>query len=230
MLVLLVLEGAAAAVAAAGASLCYWPPPNCGPYCRSCGGPGHQACGPPLSGPQFHIRDQTCGTQDPNAPIYDPLHGVYHMFWQAHTARPCAGDFKAAPSIGHAVSRDLVKWARVEVAIWNGGQGTYDADAIYSCSATLVDGVPTIVYPGLCESSSWADGLCQTWPGKGTTMNIATPANRSDNPLSRGEWVKFGQNPVANRTTDAPTTAWRTADGEYRLATTDSWIWSRCAR
>ena len=208
--------------------LCYWGPPGptCGPYCETCG-PGHETCGPSLDGPRFHVRDDTCGTQDPNAPVYDPLHGVYHLFWQAHTARPCAGDFKAAPSIGHAVSRDLVRWAHLPVAIWNGGDEAYDADAIYSCSATLVDGVPTIVYPGLCESSSWAGGLCKTWPGKGTTLGIATPANRSD-PLSR-EWAKSALNPIANRTTDAPSTAWRTAGGEWRFVTSGSgtnWVWS----
>ena len=90
---------------------CYWsnsPGSWCGPYCESCG-PGHETCGPMFGAgsPQFHIMDSSCGTQDPNAPIYDPRHGVYHMFWQAHTARPCAGDFRAAPSIGHAVSRDV---------------------------------------------------------------------------------------------------------------------------
>lgn len=171
--------------------------------------------------------DASCGTQDPNAPIYDPLHGVYHLFWQAHTARPCAGDFRAAPSIGHAVSRDLAHWAHMPVAIWNGGPDAYDGDAIYSCSATLVEGVPTIVYPGLCESSDWADGICKTWPGKGTTLNIATPTNRSD-PLST-EWSKSPANPIANATTDAPSTAWRTATGEWRFMTSGddaNWIFS----
>ena len=106
--------------------LCYWGPPGptCGPYCETCG-PGHETCGPSLDGPRYHVADDTCGTQDPNSPVYDPLHGVYHLFWQAHTARPCAGDFKAAPSIGHAVSRDLVRWAHLPVAIWNGGDGAY---------------------------------------------------------------------------------------------------------
>eukprot|EP01051_Picozoa_sp_SAG22_P014525 SAG22_NODE_1774_length_3609_cov_3.611681_2_plen_107_part_00 len=78
-------------------------------------------------------------------------------------------------------------------------------DAIYSCSATLVDGVPTIVYPGLCESSDWAGGICKTWPGKGATLGIAMPANRSD-PLSI-EWKKAPFNPIANSTGRDPSDA-----------------------
>lgn len=89
------------------------------------------------------------------------------------------------------------------VAIWNGGDHTFDSDAIYSCSATLVNGTPTIVYPGLCESSDWAGGICKTWPGKGTTLGIAVPSNRSD-PLST-VWTKMPR-PIANKSTDAPST------------------------
>lgn len=223
------LLGRSAVVTAEPPKKCYWGgKPWCGPYCDTCG-PGHEVCGAAFGpeAPTFHLMDSSCGTQDPNAPIYDPAHGVYHMFWQAHTARPCAGDFRAAPSIGHAVSRDLVRWAHMPVAIWNGGSHAYDADAIYSCSATLVDGVPTIVYPGLCESSDWAGGVCQTWPGKGTTLNIATPANMSDPLLS--EWTKSPLNPIANRTTDAPSTAWHTGSGEWRFMTSgagSNWIFS----
>ena len=110
MATLLLLVGSLAA-AAVNSRECYWsasPGSWCGPSCETCG-PGHETCGAGFGagGPQFHLMDSSCGTQDPNAPIYDPQHGVYHMFWQAHTARPCAGDFKAAPSIGHAVSRDV---------------------------------------------------------------------------------------------------------------------------
>ena len=46
------------------------------------------------------------------------------------------------------MSRDLVKWARMPVAIWN--DKPYDRNSIYSGSATVVDGIPHIIYPGIC--------------------------------------------------------------------------------
>ncbi len=37
---------------------------------------------PLVDGPQFHIRDLTCGTSDINAPFRDPVTGYYHVFYQ----------------------------------------------------------------------------------------------------------------------------------------------------
>ena len=139
--------------------------------------------------------------------------------FQEHTHVPCAGDFQAAPSIGHVVSRDLVFWAHLPVAIWNGGPHAYDGDAIYSNAATIVNGVPTIVYPGLCESTDWANQSghgCSTWPGKGSTLGIARPANLSDPLYTR--WVKHEDNPIVNNASCAdPSQAWRTKAGEWRF-------------
>ena len=42
-------------------------------------GPGNQMCPPGPFGrnsPQFHVRDLSCGENDPNGPVYDPVHGV----------------------------------------------------------------------------------------------------------------------------------------------------------
>ena len=60
-------------------------------------GPGNQRCAP-VTGPggftrrhgvpQFHVMDRSCGEQDPNGPIYDPVHKVYHLFYQAHLGMP----------------------------------------------------------------------------------------------------------------------------------------------
>ena len=46
--------------------------------------------------------------------------------------------------MGHAVSRDVVKWAHMPVALWNDAWN--DDLAIYSKSTTLVNGNPALVY------------------------------------------------------------------------------------
>ena len=93
----------------------------------------------------FHVRDLTCGLNDPNGPVYDPKHGVYHLFYQDHLGSGGHG----GTAWGHVASRDLKKWAHLPVALWN--DQLYDNSDIFSGSATVVDGVVTIVYPGLCN-------------------------------------------------------------------------------
>ena len=44
-------------------------------------------------------------------------------------------------------SRDFIHWTQLPVAIWN--DKWWDASAVYSGSATIVNGDPVIVYPGL---------------------------------------------------------------------------------
>lgn len=47
-----------------------------------------------------------CGENDPNGPVFDPVHGVIHHFYQIHlAARPGHG-----PDYGHFVSKDFVNW------------------------------------------------------------------------------------------------------------------------
>lgn len=81
---------------------------------------------------------------DPNGPVYDAKHGIYHLFWQNHLQRPGGG----GPVYGHAASRDLAHWTRLPVAIWN--DQAYDANGIYTGSATVVDGQIYQVYPSMC--------------------------------------------------------------------------------
>lgn len=43
-------------------------------------GRGNDQCGPPLQGlPRYHFTDRSCKMNDPNAPFYDAVHGVYHL-------------------------------------------------------------------------------------------------------------------------------------------------------
>lgn len=160
--------------------------------------------------------DLTCYENDPNFPFWDPLHGMYHAFWQAHLAEP-QGGVGQGPVIGHAVSADLVRWAHLPVALWN--DQPFDRIAIFSGSATLVDGLPTLVYPGLCDAAQWAGG-CDT----GTVAAVAVPADHAGDPLLTN-WSKRGV--VLNNTQRDPTTAWRTVAGdEWRFTNFEGKVFS----
>ena len=180
-------------------------------------GPDIEACGAPLSpAPRFHVMGlHGCLMNDPNAPFYDPVHEMFHVFWQAHLAEPSFVDpttgrhTGAGPVWAHAASRDLVRWATLPVALWN--DELYDSVGVYTGSATVDGGTGELflAYPSMCAAGVWP--TCATGGG----LSIATPANRSD-PLLR-DWVKSGGNPVVNDTQRDPSTAWRTQDGEWRL-------------
>ena len=118
------------------------------------------------------------------------------------------------PVIGHAVSADLARWALLPVALWN--DAAYDSRAIFTGSTTIVDGVPTMVYPGLCTERAFPGCL-------GMDFAVAVPANRSGDPLLTN-WTKPSYNPIVNGSGDDPTTAWRTAAGEWRMSRKDGKI------
>ncbi len=157
--------------------------------------------------------DTSCLMNDPNGPVYDEEHGMFHLFYQDHLAITPGG----GPVYGHACSRDLVRWARLPIALWNDQQ--YDSQAVFTGSATVVNGQLYQVYPGICSADVWPN--CTT----GTNLNIAVPANRSDPLLAN--WTKpAGLNPVVNNTQRDPTSAWLTPHGEWRLTTYDAMLYS----
>ena len=134
--------------------------------------------------PKFHIKDLTCDENDPNFPFYDEVHGMYHLMYQDHLC--IAPGF--GPDIGHVVSRDFVHWTHLPVSIWN--DKPYDEVAIFTGSATVVDGKPFIVYPGLCTKGGDFEG-CIT----GTNYAQAVPADASDPaclPSSFGSSIEVG--------------------------------------
>ena len=177
---------------------------------------GNEFCGPLFAAsgtaPTFHVMDQTCAENDPNGPSYHPQHRLYHHFWQAHLSTPPGN----GPDIGHAVSADLVHWAHLPVAVWNDEK--YDNEAIYTGSMTIVNGLPTMVYPGLCRKADWP--ACDT----GTLLAIAVPADLSDPLLTN--WTKPAYNPIVENTQRDPSTAWQTASGEWRLTNYEGKIFS----
>jgi len=105
---------------------------------------------------------------DPAAVVYDPVHGLYHDHWEDHLAIP-GGQYVR----GHAVSRDLVRWAHLPVSLWN--DRPYDNYAIFTGSSTVVGGKVVQVYPGLC-SQPRAGSAC---PGA-TNLAIAVPEDEHE--------------------------------------------------
>ena len=133
--------------------------------------------------------------------------------YQDHLIIPRPGAF--GPDIGHVISRDLVHWARLPVSIWN--DKPYDENAIWTGSTTIVAGKPFIVYPGRCTIGGDFAGCTTT-----TNYAMAVPSDPADPTYTH--WTKdkadgqpIAVNPIVNGTSDDPSTAWRTAHGEWRL-------------
>jgi beta-fructofuranosidase len=112
----------------------------------------------------------------------------------------------------------MTHWAHMPDSIWN--DEPYDSSAIYTGSATIVDGKVVQVYPGLCNTK---EAGC---PG-GTNLCIAIASDPTD-PLATN-WTKDAKvtgavNPIVNNTGRDPSTAWQTPSGEWRLTTFDTMI------
>ncbi|XP_062226279.1 beta-fructofuranosidase 1-like [Phragmites australis] len=151
----------------------------------------------------FHFQPPKNWMNDPNGPLYHK--GWYHLFYQWNPDSAVWGNI----TWGHAVSRDLIHWLHLPLAMvpdhW------YDANGVWSGSATrLPDGRIVMLYTGSTEESV-------------QVQNLAEPADPSD-PLLL-EWVKSEANPVlvpppGIGLTDFrdPTTAWRSSnDTAWRI-------------
>ena len=165
-----------------------------------------------------------CGENDPNGPVFDPVHGVIHHFYQIHLAAPPGH----GPDYGHFVSKDFVNWAPLPTAIWNGYDSSttpltvtkYDNEAIFTGSAQIFDGAgpggkgPGIVniYPGLCNKQDWPQ--C----GTGTLLAQAVPADYAGDELLVN-WTKPSYNPIMENTQRDPSSPWKTPFGTWRLRT-----------
>lgn len=112
--------------------------------------------------PAFHFVPAGRFMNDPNGCVQ--FGDQYHVFFQ-HL--PFWGEKNApmAPGWGHAVSRDLVHWTHLPIALMP-VPGTYDAAAVASGCCVIADGLPTILYtsvPPQAQSLARSFDQMRTW-------------------------------------------------------------------
>nr|BAJ76715.1 fructan exohydrolase [Phleum pratense] len=153
----------------------------------------------------YHFQPTENWQNDPNGPMY--YNGKYHFFYQYNPFGATWGNGNL--SWGHSVSDDLVNWSALDNAM--DPDSSFDINGVWSGSATILpDGTPVFLYTGIDADNN-------------QVQNVAFPKNASD-PLLR-EWVKPSYNPVIPLPDDIvhdnfrdPSTAWRGADGLWRVA------------
>ncbi|GMP24087.1 hypothetical protein CsSME_00001479 [Camellia sinensis var. sinensis] len=151
----------------------------------------------------YHFQPVKNWMNDPNGPLFHM--GWYHLFYQYNPVSPVWGNI----TWGHAVSRDLIHWLYLPLAMVPDHR--FDWNGVWTGSATLLpDGGIIMLYTGI------SDNYVQV-------QNLAYPANLSD-PLLLN-WVKYKDNPVIVPPPGVgledfrdPTTAWHAGDGKWRVA------------
>lgn len=133
--------------------------------------------------PQFHYSPGKGWMNDPNGMVY--YEGMYHLFYQ-HTPHDTRPDF-ARMHWGHAVSKDLVHWEELPLAILPGEDG-----AIFSGSVVVdknnTTGFFNEVGSGLVAVYTNNDNKAQL--GKPQVQSIAFSRDKGRT------WKKYEGNPV----------------------------------
>jgi beta-fructofuranosidase len=121
--------------------------------------------------PTFHFLPERNWMNDPNGLIH--WQGQYHLFYQYNPHGPLHGTIHW----GHAVSRDLIHWQDLPIAL-TPTPGGPDEEGCWSGCAVDNDGVPTLVCTGVhpqvvCLATS--EGDLTTWKKHPANPVIAAP-------------------------------------------------------
>jgi len=110
--------------------------------------------------PQYHLLPAHNWMNDPNGPIF--YRGRYHMFHQYNPKAAVWGNMNWA----HATSPDMLHWHHEPIAL-SPTPGGADQDGVFSGSAVLDHGTPTVIYTGVAPPTSSADATLRdgvhTW-------------------------------------------------------------------
>ncbi|XP_010458650.1 PREDICTED: acid beta-fructofuranosidase 4, vacuolar-like [Camelina sativa] len=150
----------------------------------------------------FHFQPEENWMNDPNGPLF--YKGWYHFFYQYNPNAAVWGDIVW----GHAVSRDLIHWVHLPLAMV--ADQWYDSNGVWTGSATILpDGSIVMLYTGSTDKAV-------------QVQNLAYPEDLNDPLLLK--WVKFPGNPVLvpppgilPKDFRDPTTAWKTPEGKWRI-------------
>jgi fructan beta-fructosidase len=134
--------------------------------------------------PQLHFSPATQWMNDPNGMVY--LDGEYHLFYQYHPYSTRWGPMHW----GHAVSRDLVHWEQLPIALYPDEHG-----AIFSGSAVFdrynSSGLGSAEHPPLVAVFAYHD-MSRERPGATDIESQGLAYS-----LDRGRsWSKYASNPV----------------------------------
>lgn len=129
--------------------------------------------------PLYHLQPEANWMSDPNGPIQ--WRGQYHLFYQHHPHSPMWGPMHW----GHAVSQDLVQWTHLPIALTPTPDGP-DADGCWSGCAVDDDGIPTLVYTGVCRDRGFQGGYRQSLCIATSTDDLCTWQKYPDNPVIDG--------------------------------------------
>lgn len=104
--------------------------------------------------PAYHVTAPRNWINDPCARLF--WQGSYHLFYQHNPHDTVWGEMHW----GHAVSKDLVTWSVMEIAMSPSAEGP-DSAGCWSGCGRLIDGVPTIFYTGVSgEGTAHAESAC----------------------------------------------------------------------
>jgi beta-fructofuranosidase len=138
--------------------------------------------------PQYHLLPARNWMNDPNGPIF--FRGRYHMFHQYNPQGAIWGNMNWA----HATSPDMFHWQHEPIAL-SPTPGGPDQDGVFSGSAVLDNGTPTLIYTGVAPptandatlrdgSHTWRETQClataqdqdlRTWKKLPTPVIAAPP-------------------------------------------------------
>jgi beta-fructofuranosidase len=110
--------------------------------------------------PRYHLLPAHNWMNDPNGPIF--FDGRYHMFHQYNPQAAVWGNMNWA----HATSPDMIHWQHEPIAL-SPTPGGPDRDGVFSGSAVLDNGKPTMIYTGVAPPASASEATLRdgahTW-------------------------------------------------------------------
>ena len=134
--------------------------------------------------PQFHYTPPQQWMNDPNGMVYD--HGEYHLHYQYNPYSNKWGPMHW----GHAVSRDMVHWRQLPIALYPDRLGTiFSGSAVVDAGNT--SGFGTRGQPPLVAMYTYHDHLRENLGLSGyQSQGIAYSRDHGRN------WIKYAGNPV----------------------------------